>query len=406
MGTIEKLHPPSFRGITFLYSSETRTGGKKIAMHEFVNNDNRFVEELGELPPSFSIEAIVSGDDAIQRRLDLERVLTIPGLGTLVHPIYGNIQVKSTTFTVSSNQRDIGRFTFSINFERSEANVTVAPDIPTNSAVSGASEEARTALFDSLEGNYTEPQIPDTVDSSAVKLTEILDDVGGSISSTVNTIQEGVSEFTAIINEAKTEVFSIVQEGVKLKSALQEVYASALSVVSSAATLYDAWLDLIDFGSVDIQGDVNTVFRLNKENDLSVQNEHTRINALINLYEATVYRDYETDQDLQDAQDILDETFTKLMRNYDQDIDSAVNILAKDPNVRQKMSELRTIARQVIEQKEKNVWKVVQINPGLSSMALISYRYYASLENLSLIETLNNDVNWSNSDQEIQAVSQ
>ena len=405
MSVIENLQTASFRAISFLVNVETKTGGKKVVTHEYVNNNKRFTEELGQLPPSFSIQAIIHGEDAIQRRFDLERVLNLPGLGDLVHPVYGNIKVKSTTFIVSSNQREIGRFNFTINFESSEENITVQPDISTNSAVSSAAEDARTSLFNAIEEDYLEPEIPDTVDDSGNKLTEILEDVNEEISSTVNAVQDNVSEFTQIINETLTDVFTIVQQGVKLKSALESVYGSALKVVNTPQSLYEAWLNITNFGFADIRGKVNTTYRVNKENNSSVMNEHTRVNALINLYEATVYRDFETDQDLQNAQDTLDELFTRLMRDFDEDIDTTLNVLAKDSDVRQKMSDLRTITRQVLEQKEKNVWKVVTINPGLSSMALTSYRYYESLDNLNLIKTLNPNINWSNANQEIQAVS-
>ena len=104
MSVLEQLQPASFRGIPFLVNAETKTGGKKTVTHEYVGSDKRFTEELGLLPPSFSIEAVIHGNEAISTRLLLEDALDEPGLGILVHPVYGAIEVKSTIYSVNSNQ--------------------------------------------------------------------------------------------------------------------------------------------------------------------------------------------------------------------------------------------------------------------------------------------------------------
>ena len=413
MSVFKQKYPASFRGVPFLVNTETKSGGKKVVSHEYVNNDERFVEELGKLPPSFTVQAIVHGEDAIQRRLDLERVLDIEGLGDLIHPIYGNIKVKSTTYSVTSRQNDTGRFDFSINFETSKVNITVEPDIVTNSAVSNSAKQARESLNNALEDGYIDPQTVSTRNSLADRFISVLDSVNENISAVVNPIQDNIATFTSVVNEAITEVNTVVSQGVKLKSSLEAVYESALAVVSTPQSLYEAWKDLTGFGSANTIGEINTVYRLNSENDQALMDEHTRITALINIYEATVYSDFQTDEDIDTANAFIDNTFTELMRNYDQvipqsdqNITESMNILAQNTDVRNSMSELRTITLKVMEQKEKNIWKVVDIDPGFSSMALISYRYYGNLSNIDLIKSLNNDINWSNSDSEIKAVSQ
>lgn len=406
MPTIEKLQPGSFRGISFLVNTETKTGGKKTVTHEFVNSNERFTEELGELPPNFSIEAIVHGDDAIQRRFDLERVLNQSGLGDLVHPVYGLIKVKSTTYSVSSNQTRIGEYRFSIEFQSTKENLTAQPTPLTNSAVSKAAEDAREAVNNAIGDDYIKPIIPDTLTSSADKLDEIHTDVNGAISNNVGLVQDKVAEFNRTVNDGQTNVLTTVQQGVKLKDSLESLYNSAISVVNQPQILLGSWQALTDFGFTDIKGDVNTVYRLNKENNNSVMNEHTRIMSMVNMFEAAVYTEFQTDQELQSIKDILDLTYQRLMKDFDQDIDTgSVMVLAEDPDIRTTVAELRTKTNKVMNSKEQNVFRVVQIDPGFTSMPLTAHRFYGDIENLNLLKTLNPSVNWGNFNEPIQAVS-
>jgi prophage DNA circulation protein len=404
MSVFEKMYPGSFRGVPFLVESESREGGKKVAIHEFVNSDNRFTEELGKLPGIFTLEVVVHGDDAIQRRINLERVLQISGIGDLVHPVYGNIKVKSTTFNVNSNQRNIGQFRFSITFNSSKANVTVAPETETKSSVSNAAEDAREALNDALESNYANPEIPDTLESSGNKLDDIYEDVFSSVSGGVNLVQDKVSTFTRTVSEGRSKVFSIVQQGFIVKDSVKDLYDSALDVVNTPEDLLESWKRLVDFGFLDIQGLTDTVFRRNKENNKSSLNEHTRINALINTFEATAYTDFETETELDAAQKVLDDNYELLINGFDTGSDD-VESLAENPEVRKTMAELRTRTRKVLNDKDQNTWRVVDIEPGISSMALTSYRYYESLDNVDILRRLNTSVNAANFDTSIQAVS-
>jgi prophage DNA circulation protein len=399
MSVRTSLQTASFRGVEFLVESETKTGGKKTVTHEYVNSNSRFTEELGQLPPSFSIEAVVHGDDGIQRRFDLERVLNIPDIGELVHPVYGTLQVKSTTYSVSSNQVNIGQFRFSINFQTSREVINPAPSeiISTAEATKNA-ESVRTVLDDALENQYVDPGIPETLDSAANKLDLIYQAVETAISDIVGLIQENVAEFTKVVSDGRRRIFTTVQEGSTLKTALTDLYSSALSVTAMPEELGIAWESLIDFGISEPVGKTNTVFRANEENNRLILNEHTRVNALINLYESAAFNDYATDLDIDQIRTVLNDAYITQMN-------SASGLLTMEPGVRTALSQLRTTVNKILDEKEQNIWRVVIISPGKSSMLLAGFRYYGSLDTLDLLQQLNPEVNTANFNQDITAVS-
>jgi prophage DNA circulation protein len=406
MPVIEKLQRASFRGVEFLVESETKQGGKKTVTHEFVNSNQRFTEELGELPPVININAVVHGETAIDQRFNLERVLNLPGTGTLVHPVYGILEnVKSTTYSVNSAQTGIGEFKFSIQFETSESNVTAAPTTITNSAVSKAAEDARSALNSALESSFINPEFPKVSDTSGSTLDDIYEEVFNQVSSVTNAVQTKISEFTRVVENGRSSVFSIVQQATTVKTSIQDLYLAAINVVNTPSDLLDAWSNLTDFGFLDTQGKTNTVPRQNEENNRSILNEHTRVNALINAFEAAVYTNFQTDVELSNAQQILNDAYNTQIEQFRETVSSEVNSLAANPNVRQTISELRNLSRQVFDEKEQNIWRVVTIDPGTTSMLLTSYRYYGNIDNLNLIIGLNDDINVANFKTPITAIS-
>ena len=63
MTILENLNVASFRGARFLIKSHSTSGGRKTVNHEYPNSDRRFVEDLGELQETFSIQGIIHGDN-------------------------------------------------------------------------------------------------------------------------------------------------------------------------------------------------------------------------------------------------------------------------------------------------------------------------------------------------------
>lgn len=433
MGVFEQLQEASIGGLSVLVRIETKEGGKKTVTHEYVGSDKRFTEGLGKLPPKFILEVIVAdldGNDALIRRQVLEHILEEPGLLDLVHPIYGSVQVESTTYTVTSNQTEIGEFRFLINFERSEQTGFFVPPQATSFAASNLADIARESINNVLEDDFVGPIKPSILERIAEKATSIYDTVFDSVSAVTNTIQSNVSKFTSIVNNAKSKINSIVQQGSTIKQSLEDLYGGMLAIVNFPADLADSWESLLDFGfaddlfsmfgtgsdttSIDPSSAVDTVLRVNENKSLVLLNEHTRLNALVGLYEAAAYKEYDTDADIDIMREKLNDSFKtqlvlKIIDFSDNTLSDAqlaeISPIADDLEVRKNIHELRTTVNKILDQKEQNAWKVQNISPGKSSMLLTTFRYYGGIDNLPLLTGLNPSVNSANFDQDIQAVS-
>lgn len=431
MGVFEQLQEASLGGLPILVRIETKEGGKKTVTHEYIGSNKRFTDDsFGKLPPKFTIEAIIHGDDALIRRQELENLLEKPGFIAFVHPVYGSIQVKSTIYTVTSNQTEIGEFRFSINLETSEAIPIVTPIETSSSAASSVAGKAREEINNVLETDFVGPIKPSILERVAAKATSIYDTAYSSISSATNTIQSKVSKFTGIVNTGKSKINSIVQQGSTMKQSLEDLYVSMLDIVNTPADLTDSWETLLDFGFVDdtfsifgtgvdttsteSSSAVDTTLHINEDKSKELLNEHTRLNSLINLYEAAAYKEYDTDTDIDAMREILNDSFKnqivlKIIDSSGNTLSDAqlaeMSRIADDLEVRKNIQELRTTVNKILDRKEQNAWKVQNISSGKSSMLLTTYKYYGGIDNLSFLTGLNPDVNSANFDQDIQAVS-
>jgi prophage DNA circulation protein len=399
MTTFEQMQIASFKGFQFLIESDDTNRGNKTAIHEYPNVDKRFVERLGKLPPTFTINAIIHGDNSIQRRLAFESILESDGPGTLVHPVYGNIQVEALPFSVNSNQTRVGEFRYSIPFAASSPNIAPTPVAPNKQTVSAASEIARIALNDAFEDAYQDPVKGSTLTAIADKTTTMYDTVKSAINAITSPIESNAATFNRIVNDAITTATITIQSATDFKIALQNVYNSALLIANTPDLMTTAWNNLLNFnigesGNSSDVGPVNTVQRQRKESDKSIIDENTRLNALINLYESYAYTLFATINEIETARALLDDAYNRYMELAIAESEEAgVSTLASNSNVRSSMSDLRNKSRINFDTQEQNVWKVVTIEPGVSSMALVAYRYYGSLDTLDELTGLNTDVN-------------
>jgi prophage DNA circulation protein len=427
--TREKLQSASFKGISFLVESETKTGGKKTVTNEYVNSDKRFTEELGKLPPKFTINAIIHGDDSIQRRKIFEDKLDESGLGELVHPVYGSVQVKSTSYTVSSNQRSIGEFKFSINFETSEATITATPIIGSEASVTSGADAARDALDDGLEDRYIAPSLPSTLDAIAAKADEVYDKTFEALSGVTNTIQDKVSTFTKTVNGIRARIRTIVQQPVLMKAALKDLYATGLAIVDDPADLMDTWKDLTDFGFVKgtvsvsntdtttigtNSANVDTNARIEEDIDRNLIDEHTRLTDFVNLIEGAAFRNFLTNQQIRGIRTTIDDNYRRLIENVEFGADgqtltddqlSKYNPLANDPTIRNKIQSLRNSVNRVLDQKSQIAFRIDTVDTPRTSIALTAYQYYGNLDNLDTLRDLNDDLNSSNIIGEMEVLS-
>jgi len=87
----DKLTAASFNGVEFKMDNVSTSGGQKTVVHEYPNSNTRVVENLGDLPDSYIVKAIIDGSDYFDRKKALRDAIKKPGVFVFNHPYDGKV---------------------------------------------------------------------------------------------------------------------------------------------------------------------------------------------------------------------------------------------------------------------------------------------------------------------------
>jgi prophage DNA circulation protein len=410
MTVMDQLQAASYKGFSFLVGSETTSAGKKIAVHEYPNSGKRFVEELGILPQTYTFPATVHGD--VSLRLRLEEILNESGLGTLVHPIYGTVDVVAGPYSVSSNQTRIGEFTFDLTFYVSETNVTPSVETTSQTQITSQVDTVATSVGDALEATYTEPTFTDSVLDARAKVDTFFATMQQQAAALTSPITDKLSDFNSLMTSFRGGVTGIVQTASNLREAVDSTFLEFSNLVNLPADLSDAWASIIDFGSTDQAISNTTLKRAEISGNRTTVNDCIQIQALARSYEASAYTSYLTSDQLANDKARIEDDFQRIAVDAaDPVVDvttpgvTVASRLIIDPETRNSLHTLRALYEDTTKQLQQNAWRVVDIDPGITSLFLASYRYYGDTDNLELLQSLNPGINHTRSIDTVKAVT-
>jgi len=105
---LNSLSPGSFNGSEFLIEESQVSGGRKVIVHEFPNQDTRYVEDLGLLNETIRITAAIPTASYFAGRDSLKASLESTGYGTLIHPFYGIRSAVCTGYDIDESPSSLG----------------------------------------------------------------------------------------------------------------------------------------------------------------------------------------------------------------------------------------------------------------------------------------------------------
>lgn len=117
----DQLKDASFRGVPFFVDASSWSAGRNTVIHEFVQRDKPFVEDLGRKTRQFKIDAWVCAHPSNNfnpwpQRDSLIAAFETAGIGTFVHPYYGELTGYASAEITESGTDQGGYVKFSIEF--------------------------------------------------------------------------------------------------------------------------------------------------------------------------------------------------------------------------------------------------------------------------------------------------
>lgn len=395
----QRLAQASWRGVVFSVRSEDLpSGGRKTALHEFPNSDERFVEDLGEIPPRFTVTAFVHGLDWLERGQALENALRTAGPGRLVLPTFGAWTVWALPYSKNASQTSVGEIEFQLEFATSRAVAGIIESTPAPEMVFAAGDNARNSIGGAFGGLFNAPGDSLGFGAMLSDVTSACNEAFSAVSTLMNA--ESLGEVTGALRGLLGNAGGLLSEPIQLGLeffGIDEDAPGLWQLISEGLDTIDAVGALLNFAKAFgnnlalIQSDFDSDSKVSPVSGISLWAETTndridrnegrtaivesnRLAALVAAYEQASNGDYQTIDQIQRIRTDLEDVFAEMMRVDAQDVSS----VPANREVREAMDELRIRALSVLDQKAQSAWLTAQIiRTGPLAAPSLTYLLYA-----------------------------
>lgn len=237
----ESLQIAEIGGVKFHASAADTGVGRRTVVHEFPGRDTPFCEDMGKAASDFVLDGFLVGEDYLDRKNELIRVLIKEGPHTLIHPSMGTLQVSLVSKARLREQfiERRGMVTFSLSFVEAGNEAQPTTVVDTQQAVEDACDDCYAAMEDDFASSFSIDDLPGwSVDSIADEIGRISD----VITSVRNGLQLDLSALS-VLNRA----------GNLFKSNLVGLLATPGALATELSSLVRGIVGLFDFSAAQDQ---------------------------------------------------------------------------------------------------------------------------------------------------------
>ncbi|NVJ90881.1 MAG: DNA circularization N-terminal domain-containing protein [Methylocystaceae bacterium] len=148
---LDQYRQASFRGVEFHVKRSQRSAAHRVDVKEYPFKNDPLVTDMGLSPKKFDLSIYVLGDDALQRRKELEAAFDQTGSGILVHPTRGELTAQVEDVRDDEDFTELGVADFNVTFILAGNSKGPTATVDTKAAVITASQEAETVILNGYD---------------------------------------------------------------------------------------------------------------------------------------------------------------------------------------------------------------------------------------------------------------
>lgn len=373
---IGKLPFASFKGVDFHYQESSITGGRKTITHEYPDSNDRYVEDLGRLEKSFTITAFIDTNVSFVDRDALIKVLEEEGIGTLIHPEYGEQNVVVVGYTANNDIKTLGITKFDITFRRAERN-----KLPTTiKGNKGFLANLKSKILGQNEAAFNEKW------ASVVKAKAKFDSANQTVKKAMREVQnftrvaqgstDTISDLTTTLNEIINTSASLVQTPSVLATKLGTAFDNLSVAYNNSSDVVNVVKNMFGFNERDRVAIGTSQLSKDIRGNQDQINNFINASALAVAYDAAANIEYKNLDELNDINTVLENGFNVMPDNLDRNVyNSLIEMRIEINNL---FANLAIGLPQVIDYEAKNI-----------SLNVLVYQLYGSLELKNTIRDLN-----------------
>ena len=373
-----RLPDGQFRDAFFFYLESSGSGGRKTQTHEYPNKTERYVEDLGGLEKKFTLNVYTDDNVSYSERDDLIKELDKAGVGTLVHPSFGDLEVVVVGYTFAESIKELGITKFTINFEVASQNILPTKITATKgflaqlkSDILGDNEKAFDDGWQSVKNAKAKfDSGVKTLKRTANKINNIAKQIQGAGDS----FADAITSLNQIVNSAN----KLVQAPAVLASNLRTAFDNLGVAFKNSKDLFNTTKKLFGFNESDQAIVGNSQIQKDIKTNQDQLNNFVNVAVLATAYDASVNIEYNNLQELNQVIADLENGFNQLPDTIDK-------------NLRDALLQMKIEATNIFSQLAislPNVANYNVINP--ISLNNLIFKLYGSLELKETIRLLNN----------------
>ncbi len=385
------LKRASYKKVPFLMKVATTKGGRKDALHEFPGSNKQSIEDFGLKPRSFSITIVIIENDYENNRNRVLEILSEGGNGVLIHPTLGRLEnIVARHWTIREAIDELSRAEIVVQFALNDA-----PSIPFQKGVSANEVQATNSILggsvsDNISNNYSvNTNLTGNYESAVAQLQKVgeafndLSTFGSNVNDQINIYNSDLVRFTGNIN-------SLVTQPSQLANSIATLFANLNQLFISPADTYGALVALFGFSGTAVKPRPSTTSRIQRLSNENIIDKSINITALGYAYEASTQLDFQTNIDIDEVEEQLEEQYANVIDPGldDLDIENEVQSGLSD-DILDNLNDIRVDALELLDEELLNTKKVVSLRVPLLPISVIAYRLYGSTELADALVNLN-----------------
>lgn len=377
-----------FRDAAFYFSGDaSTTGGRKTITREFPGSDRRYVEDMGLLNKTLTIEGIVTTE---REKDKLINALETAGIGQLSHPTFGLLNVTAQPYTVVDSITTLGYCKFTMSFEVSQENI-----YPTVSSSNISFLQSKTSFLDkSIFANFA---------SKIGISSSTLDTAINTATSVINTIDSATQSIEGVRNEiltVKETVVDSIQTGSAFLGEVKAIITSVTTFLDDPLASFDILKNMFKKSTIKSKPTIKkAIDQARVENTINQAVNAVIINA---MYDSISQIDFENNIQLDSKRNTIESLYEDLIENPtdflieapDQEFSETEEELPEDStiantSVLDALQEVRQLTNEILQEEENTVARVVEVNTYDTTLNDFVFSYYGNLDYINKIESMN-----------------
>lgn len=292
---LDDLQIASYKGVPFLVNVVEFNGGKKTVIHNFPNSNIQNVEELGIIPRTYRVPAIINEPNYRFKRDRLMAALESEGSGVLIHPTFGRIEnITALSFTGIEDLKKAGDLEIIINFAPSDSTGLPVETANTLSII----EQGETSVFDSIVSdignlfNVTNSFVGN-FRSAQDKLNQFVLAVTGNTSA-LTSITGKINSFNQLVSNFQFSINRNINQPILLAKGIGDIFTAIPGLYADAQSQFSIQSLFFNFGDDDIVIPQTTVSRIERKNNNDLINNAVKVIALSQAYTSAAQIDFDT----------------------------------------------------------------------------------------------------------------